>query len=84
MFSSAFSLWSMISVTEFERVANVVSSVFRRLLMDSSKVLILVSSEVSRCSTRPCSVVSNCASRWSIEAVISPPLEVTRLSKLST
>ena len=33
---------------------------------------------------RACSVVSNCDSRWSSVAVISPPLEPTRPSKLST
>ena len=45
---------------------------------------ILPSSEVSRLATRLPSVVSNCTRRWSSEAVISPPFEVRRVSKVST
>ncbi len=75
---------SMVSVTDFARVSKFTSSDFRRLSIDSSNDLILPSSEVSSVATRLPSVVSNCSRRWSSEAVISPPLEVRRVSKLST
>ena len=52
--------------------------------IEVSKDSILLSSEVSRWATRLPSVVSNCTRRWSSEAVISPPFEVRRVSKVST
>ncbi len=75
---------STVSVTDFARVSKVCSSDLRRLSMVSSNDLILLSSEESRWETRVPSVVSNCSRRWSREAVISPPFEVRRVSKLST
>ncbi len=74
----------MVSVTDFALVSKVWSSDFRRPSTESSKDLILLSSEVSRLATRVSSVVSNCIRRWSSDAVISPPFEVNRLSKVST
>ena len=74
----------MVSVTDFARVSKVCSSDLRRPSTVSSKDLIRLSSEASRLATLVPSVVSNCTRRSSSEAVISPPLEVRRVSKLST
>ena len=76
---------SMVSVTDlgagieglFERFEAAVDRFVERLDL-------AVERGVEMRSTRLPSVVSNCTRRWSSEAVISPPFEVRRVSKLST
>ncbi|MGX0995824.1 hypothetical protein AB7M38_003116 [Bradyrhizobium diazoefficiens] len=86
---------SMVSVTDLARVSNDCSSAVTRppscwskvLMWPSivlSRLVILPFSESSRLATRSPTVVSNCIRRWSSTAVIRPPCEVKRVSKLST